>query len=146
MSMESALARKERTLHGFEDFYKVEFERVYRAVYLTTGDREGALDASQEAFKRAYVRWRRLSRKRWAGGWVMTTALNAYRETRGRRRESVTAEAALTATSGPGPERLDVVDGMRRLPRASVKRWCFTTWATCRSPLSPTSWVSPKAR
>ena len=116
MSMESALARKEKALHGFEDFYKVEFERVYRAVYLTTGDREGALDASQEAFKRAYVRWRRLSRKEWAGGWVMTTALNAYRETRGRRRESVTAEASLRATSGPGPERLDVVDGMRRLP------------------------------
>jgi RNA polymerase sigma-70 factor (ECF subfamily) len=115
--MEAILARKETALRRFEDFYRAEFERVFKAVYLTSGDRDGALDATQEAFKRAYVRWRKLSRKEWAGGWAMTTALNAYREVHRRRNKFMPGDVEQKLHFPPGPERLDVVDALRKLPQ-----------------------------
>ncbi len=68
----------------FETFYATEYQRVYKAIYLTCGHREVAQDVTQEAFKLAFVRWRRLRDKPWAGGWVMTTALNLVRKNRKR--------------------------------------------------------------
>lgn len=64
-----------RTL-DFEDFFRSEFPTIFRAVALFTGSREAAEDISQEAFARAYSRWWRLHDRPWAGGWVMTTAIN----------------------------------------------------------------------
>lgn len=64
----------------FETFYAAEFQRVFKAIYLTNGSRDTAQDVTQEAFKLAFVRWRRLRDKPWAGGWVMTTALNLLRK------------------------------------------------------------------
>ena len=61
---------------NFDEFCEAEYGGVYRAAFAFTGDREAALDATQEAFSRAFARWNRLSREQWAGGWVMTTALN----------------------------------------------------------------------
>jgi RNA polymerase sigma-70 factor (ECF subfamily) len=64
---------------GFRELYEQEFAAVYRAAYALSGDRSLAEDAAQEAFARALIRWRRLGREPWAGGWVMTTALNFTR-------------------------------------------------------------------
>jgi RNA polymerase sigma-70 factor, ECF subfamily len=64
---------------GFRELYEREFGAVYRAAYALSGDRGLAEDATQEAFARALIRWRRLGREPWAGGWVMTTALNFTR-------------------------------------------------------------------
>src|SRR5918994_7541042 len=60
----------------FEDFCRAEYGSVYRASFAFSGSRDIALDCTQEAFSRAFARWRRLSKHEWAGGWVMTTALN----------------------------------------------------------------------
>lgn len=99
----------------FADFYGAELPRVYRAAYLFTGDREAAFDVAQEAFARAYARWRRISRHDWAGGWVMTTALNlARRWFRGPRTEPLPQEAA--APAGPDGDRVDLVRALGRLP------------------------------
>jgi DNA-directed RNA polymerase specialized sigma24 family protein len=64
---------------NFDGFCKSEYASVYRAAFAFTGDKDSALDATQEAFSRAFARWARLSREPWAGGWVMTTALNLCR-------------------------------------------------------------------
>ncbi|MBA3292055.1 MAG: hypothetical protein H0U17_11275 [Actinobacteria bacterium] len=64
---------------NFDGFCKSEYASVYRAAFAFTGDKDAALDATQEAFSRAFARWARLSREPWAGGWVMTTALNLCR-------------------------------------------------------------------
>lgn len=64
---------------AFEVFYEAEFAAVYRGVLAACFDSEIASDATQEAFSRALLRWRRLSRHEWAAGWVMTTALNEMR-------------------------------------------------------------------
>lgn len=71
---------------AFEAFYAREYQRVFKAIYLSSGDRELAHDITQEAFQRAFARCRRLSRHEWAGGWVMTTALNLLPKDRSRLR------------------------------------------------------------
>lgn len=80
-----------------------------------TGSREVALDATQEAFTRAFVRWRRLRRHDWAGGWVMTTALNLCRR---RGRAPIPVGRAEPATTAPDPtgERVDLQRALATLP------------------------------
>lgn len=73
------VSKAEVTLLTFEDFYAAEYDRVFDSAFAFSGDRDAATDATQEAFARAFARWRRLSRKEWAGGWVTTTALNVLR-------------------------------------------------------------------
>lgn len=98
----------------FAEFYRAEFPQVYRAVYLVTSDPQAASDVAQEAFARAFARWRRLSREEWAGGWVMTTALNL---TKRRAREAPGEPAgAAVQTAGPKSDRVDVVRALRLLP------------------------------
>lgn len=72
------------------------------------------MDAAQEAFKRAFIRWNRLSRQEWAGGWVMTTALNVWR----KERKAARGSPGKSGMIAPQPDavRVDVVDALRRLP------------------------------
>jgi RNA polymerase sigma factor (sigma-70 family) len=115
-------ARSEIGARDFEDFYALEYPRVMRAVVMAVGSTELASDATQEAFKRAFVRWNWLRDRSWRGGWVMTTALNLCRrhlrrEAMGRRLTS-TAVAASDAVVSDGPveERIDLVRELRQLP------------------------------
>jgi RNA polymerase sigma-70 factor (ECF subfamily) len=102
----------------FESFCRDEYQRVYRAALALSGRAEVAREATQEAFGRAYSRWGWLSRQPWAAGWVMTTALNVCRSNfRKLRRTSRYPPPANEAwIEGPGPERADLVDALRRLP------------------------------
>jgi RNA polymerase sigma-70 factor (ECF subfamily) len=101
----------------FEDFYRAQYPQVYRAAFLATSDRDLAFDATQDAFKKAYARWRRLQRHEWAGGWVMTTTLNLCKRMGARAGREVAGDvAAATSFSGPGPERVDVAAALATLP------------------------------
>ena len=95
--------------------YRSEFPSVYRAAFLITGDRELARDATQEAFKRAYARWRRLPREPWVGGWIMTTALNLAKK---RARDVPTGSLSEDqwGADTPSSDRVDVAEALRRLP------------------------------
>jgi RNA polymerase sigma factor (sigma-70 family) len=97
----------------FPAFYQREFRLVFRAVFLSCGGVETAEDATQEAFARALVRWRRLGGQPWAAGWVTTTAMNVARRAMRRRAE--------TPADRPSPEHeaegdLDVRAAIRLLP------------------------------
>src|SRR5919198_4979548 len=63
----------------FRALYEREFQAVFRTVFLLTRRRDVAEDATQEAFARAWERWRRLRDRPWAAGWVTTTGLNVAR-------------------------------------------------------------------
>lgn len=97
----------------FDEFCRLEYPAVYRACFAFCGDPEVALDCTQEAFGRAYARWRRLSKHGWAGGWVMTTALNLVR--RSLRRRPDAQETAAPEQRNPDL-RIDVVVALRSLP------------------------------
>ena len=100
----------------FEDFYLNEYQQIFRAAYLLVGSREGAQDATQEAFKRAFARWGRLRKHPWAGGWVMTTALNlCKRQLQDANRDLSPALERPDLMTAPSA-RVDVVDALRKLP------------------------------
>ena len=103
---------------GFEDFYKREFPAVYRACVAFLGPDDTAFDAAQEAFSRAFARWRRLRDSPWAGGWVMTTALNLCRRARARRRLQSTrsAEHFPSIADAPNEDRVYALGLLRTLP------------------------------
>ena len=75
------------------------------------------MDATQEAFTRAYVQWRRLRQHDWAGGWVMTTALNVCRR---RARDPIPVgegtDRLATAASTAGSDRVDLQRALASLP------------------------------
>jgi RNA polymerase sigma-70 factor (ECF subfamily) len=98
---------------AFEDLYRDEFPKVFRATYLLSGNRAVAEDATQEAFARALERWNRLREVPWVRGWITTTALNAARRSLRRRRDSATAPAGGVDLD----EWIDLWEGVRGLPR-----------------------------
>jgi RNA polymerase sigma-70 factor (ECF subfamily) len=98
----------------FEDFYAAEFDRVLDSAFAFSGDRDAAADATQEAFARAFARWRRLSRQEWAGGWVTTTALNVLRR---RYRDAAKSPVQAPERAAHDPHgRVDLLRALRALP------------------------------
>ena len=61
---------------SFEDFYRAQAGRVYRALAATLIDTYLAREATDEAMARACARWRRVSELDNPGGWVYRVGLN----------------------------------------------------------------------
>jgi RNA polymerase sigma factor (sigma-70 family) len=101
---------------SFEELYKAEYGRVFRAAYFVLGDEHASRDATQEAFTRAFARWPRLRKESWAGGWVMTTALNLCKRHRTEPRPDPADSSFRAVQEPPNPNRVDVQQAMRRLP------------------------------
>jgi RNA polymerase sigma factor (sigma-70 family) len=70
---------------GFEDWYRAEHPRVLAALTLVSGDVDLAREATDEAFARALLAWRRVSAMERPGGWLYTVALNGVRRQARRR-------------------------------------------------------------
>jgi RNA polymerase sigma-70 factor, ECF subfamily len=100
----------------FQAFYSAQYQRVFKAIYLSGGDPELAHDITQEAFKLAFARWRRLSRHEWAGGWVMTTALNLLRKERRRPQEVPLDHVKHDRRFELGESDRDLLDALSNLP------------------------------
>src|SRR6478672_12442367 len=96
----------------FDETFRESYWPMVRSLAMACGDRTVAEDAVQDAFERAYARWRRISRYDDPAGWIRHVALNRVRDhfrkvERGRR--AVDRLAARTETTVPGPEpRTDV--------------------------------------
>ena len=121
----------------FDDFYRGEYKSVFGAAYLATGDREAAADVTQEAFKRAFMRWRRLEKETWAGGWVMRTALNLCKRW-GRsksRMAAVVKESPGESAAEPDETRLDIVAALRRLPHRQRHATILFYWGDLPLPV-----------
>jgi RNA polymerase sigma-70 factor (ECF subfamily) len=74
----------------FEQFFLANYDGVLSILVLTTGDRERATDATQEAFIKAYAKWSRIRNYDAPSAWVRRVAINAshdsFRSDRRRRR------------------------------------------------------------
>ena len=84
----------------FDDFFRMHFEPVARALTLATGSRELAADATQDAFTKAYERWRRVKQMDRPDGWVYVVAMNAV-----RRRQRATQSARARGCTGTRCDR-----------------------------------------
>ena len=91
----------------FDGTFRAHYWPMVRALTVACGDREVAADAVQDAFTRAYARWRRIARYDDPAGWIRHVALNRIRDhyrkaERGRR--AVDRLGSQTDQVVPGPE------------------------------------------
>ncbi|MGH2756036.1 MAG: RNA polymerase sigma factor [Actinomycetota bacterium] len=77
------------------------------------GDRDLAQEGTQEAFTRAYSRWRRLRKDESVVGWIITTAINHTKRSFRRRKGDMELPAP---DSDPSGDRLDVARALLALP------------------------------
>ena len=117
------------TRRGETDFdltFDAHYERLVRALTLVAGDAESAADAVQEAFVKAHLRWRRVSRYDDPVGWVRRVAINHLRDDhrrRGRKQRALTKLASREQSVGMPPE----LDEFDRLLAALPKQQRATT-------------------
>jgi len=105
----------------FDDLFREHYWPMVRSLSVAYGDREAAADAVQEAFTRAYTRWRRISAYDNPAAWVRHVALNRLRDhfrhqQRGTRALTRLAGRAREVTAGPEPVE-DVAPLLAALPR-----------------------------
>ena len=110
-----------RPIDDFDALFAAHYERLVRALSLVAGDAEAAADAVQEAFVKAHLRWRRISRYDDPIGWVRRVAINQLRD--GHRRQQ-RKERALLRLAGDerGVEEPADIDEFDRLLAALPKQ------------------------
>jgi RNA polymerase sigma-70 factor (ECF subfamily) len=68
----------------FDTFFEEEHERLFKALYFVTGDRQDAEDLMQDAFLRLWERWGEIGRIEDPTGYLFRVALNGFRMRRRR--------------------------------------------------------------
>lgn len=92
------------------------WQRVWRAAYAVSGDRELASDAAQDAFIRAGAALHRFDRRRPVEPWLVRIAVNRATDlVRTRRREAGEGELPETFTLDPSPPDEALHGALRRL-------------------------------
>src|SRR3954453_17391276 len=86
----------------FDAFFAEEHERLFKALYFVTGNREDSEELIEEAFLRLWERWHDIDRIDDPTAYLFRVALNAFRS---RRRRAAVALRKLT----PGGEEADPV-------------------------------------
>jgi RNA polymerase sigma-70 factor (ECF subfamily) len=104
----------------FDDTFRRCYAPMVRSLTVAAGDREVAADCVQDAFMRAYARWRRVSRLDDPPGWIRHVAVNRLRDhfrktTRGRAAAARLEAEAITTTPEP-PLPSDAEALLRDLP------------------------------
>ena len=107
---------------AFDEFYTASFGRLVGQLHALIGDRAETQDCVQEAFVRAWSHRGRLERDRSPEAWVRTTAyrlaVSRWRRTVRSRRDPDRALQPARHGASPDPERVALIDALRRLPEA----------------------------
>jgi len=83
----------------FVDCYQTHYGRLVRALCLSGADPAAAQDLAQEAFARAFARWRRVSKGSNPPGYVYTTGFRLWHRT--QRRAVQAADDMAAHSTGP---------------------------------------------
>ncbi len=106
---------------GFDAFYAASSRRLVHAVYAMTGDLAEAQDCVQEAYERAWLRWRTVASYDDPEAWVRTVAM---RRAISRWRKTRNSIAALVKHSedkvvtAPSEDNVALVAALRQIPDA----------------------------
>jgi RNA polymerase sigma-70 factor (ECF subfamily) len=107
----------------FADFYHDNRARVARALSLTLGDVDLAVEATDEAFVRAYQRWGRVSGLDNPGGWTYRVGLNwatSVLRRRGRAPAPPPTPAAMDTETVTEPDVMRALSELEIRQRAVV--------------------------
>ena len=107
----------------FEGLCEQHYERLARTAYLITGDRQEALDVTQETLARAYERWGTVSAMSNPEGWlyrVVTNLAISSRRRDNRRPTRVMTSAPVTVPEPLDPELSDAMQTLTPSQRAAV--------------------------
>ena len=115
----------------FDGFFHAQYERLVRAMYLSTGDRYEAEDLAQEAMARVYERWDRVREVEDPVGYLYRVALNARRSR--LRRLAVAARLRPRGRAGDvqsddPAERETILQALRRLPDGQREAVVLCDW------------------
>jgi RNA polymerase sigma-70 factor (sigma-E family) len=108
----------EGKLEAFDRLCRDEYASVVRTAYLITGDREEAADLAQEAFARAFERWRSVSRMDRPGGWLQRVVANLAISWRRRRRAVPSGQIEEAAVADPESTDFDLMEALTFLTPA----------------------------
>jgi len=105
----------------FEQFFLAQYEAVLQVLVLTTGDRERATDATQEAFIKAYARWSKIRHYESPAAWVRRVAINASHDSfrsdrRRRKREEAAPVDVETSATDRYSSDTTAIELLRELP------------------------------
>lgn len=108
-----------RDAEGFDEFYRATCHRMLRYGYALTGDLAEAQDVVQEAYIRAWQRWRRLAAYDQTESWVRLVvarlATDNWRRLRNRR-AALGRSGRPAAVAAPSDDTVLLVRALRRLP------------------------------
>ncbi len=93
---------------GFEAFFREEHERLFRALWLLTRDRQEAEEVMQDAFLRLWERWDRVGVGPDPVAYLYRTAMNAWRSR--LRRAAVAARRVVVHHERRPDEMIEVED------------------------------------
>ena len=91
---------------SFEEFFDAERVRLFKALFVITGNRSEAEDISQEAFLRLWERWDDVAAMDEPAGYLHRTAINVFRD---RRRRFVLGMKRAIRLS-PAPDEYETVE------------------------------------
>jgi RNA polymerase sigma factor (sigma-70 family) len=107
---------------AFPDFYRTTRDPVARALAITLGDRDLAIEAVDEAMARAYQRWHLVASFDNPGGWVYRVAFNWATSILRRRRRAADLPSLLDAGSVGGLDSVGEPDVMRAIAELDVRQ------------------------
>ena len=127
----AAVKREIRDPLGFEEFYRTEFPRLMRSMFLLVPDSDEAQELAQEAMVRVYERWDRVSQMESPGGYLYRVATNLNR----RRIRSIAVRARGLLTLGAvlrdeeiDPARRDLADAISSLSTRLREAFMLVDW------------------
>jgi RNA polymerase sigma-70 factor, ECF subfamily len=94
----------------FEQFFLANHDAVVRVLTLTTGDRERAVDATQEAFIKAHANWATVRTYDAPAAWVRRIAINSCHDLIRSDQRRQHRERTHVDTTAPSPDDAIVSD------------------------------------
>jgi RNA polymerase sigma-70 factor (sigma-E family) len=104
---------------GFEEFYRTSRQRVVTVLYALGGDLTEAQDAAQEAYVRAWQRWKVISEYHDPEAWVRTVGYRLLVNRWRKLRNGIVAyrrHGHEPATGPPSEDTVALIAALRRLP------------------------------
>jgi RNA polymerase sigma-70 factor (ECF subfamily) len=112
--------REATVADDFDEFYAAQFRGLTVQLYASTGDLAEAQDIVQEAFCRAWPRWRQIADYDDPAAWVRRVAWNLAMSRWRRLRTAATfvERQRPEYVEGPSPDRVALLAALTRLPAA----------------------------